>query len=90
MNTITIDTKLYEDVEAFARRHNVSVRELVETYFQNLIHGGRKESGRMKKVEDLSPGVRRLIGIVSADEEDCDDLNGDKYRYEYLKEKHAL
>lgn len=90
MNTITIDTQLYKDAEAFAKKHNVSVRELVENYFQHLTHGGRKGKEKMKEIEDLSPEVKHLIGIIPAEEEDYNDLNGDKYRYNHLKEKYAL
>lgn len=90
MSTITIDSNIYEKAEQYAHSHNVSVRTLVESYFRRLVHtSNEKKSVPMKELKDLSPEVRQLIGIVSPKEKDGQDLNGEKYRTDYLNEKYS-
>ncbi|MBM6992303.1 MAG: hypothetical protein I3J02_03420 [Prevotella sp.] len=50
---------------------------------------------RMREVEEMSPMVQRLAGIIPAEQNpdianETEDMNGDRYRTEYLKEKYGL
>lgn len=91
MSTITIDPRLYKAAEQYAKSHNVSLNALVESYFRRLVHAtGHRKGFSVKPVKDLSPEVRQLIGIVKPDAHDAPDLNGDRYRTDYLKEKYSL
>ncbi|OYP68385.1 hypothetical protein CIK98_03355 [Prevotella sp. P2-180] len=37
MNTLTIDQKIYNGAEMYAKKHNVSVKQLVEDYLVSII-----------------------------------------------------
>jgi U3 small nucleolar ribonucleoprotein component len=70
MNTISIDSGLYRDAEAFAKRHNLSVKQLVENYIHGLLRGATDDSARKKELElaheDIEAG--RVISYSSKEE----------------------
>ena len=37
MNTLTIDQKIYNGAEMYAKKHNVSVKQLVEDYLVSIL-----------------------------------------------------
>lgn len=90
MNTITIDTNVYNGAALYAKQHGTSVKELTEKFLSSLIvprSTAAKEPFKLKKVEELSPVIRDLIGIIPSDNS-RDDMNGKEARTEFLTEKH--
>jgi hypothetical protein len=73
---ITVDAAVVERARRYSRRHNTSISGLVTEFLAQLPEGD--SSG----AEDLSPTVRRLLGVASGgpDRED--------YR-RHLLEKHG-
>ena len=53
--TLRLNKRLIEQAKAYAARHNLSVSELVETYFLNLQEAA---------IEDHTPLVQQLTGII--------------------------
>jgi len=56
---ITVDAAVVERARRYTRRHNTSISGLVSEFLAHLPEGGGAES------EDLSPTVRRLLGIAA-------------------------
>jgi hypothetical protein len=73
---ITVDAAVVERARRYSRRHNTSISGLVGEFLAQLPEADGEESG------DLSPTVRRLLGIAAGgpDRED--------YR-RHLLEKHG-
>lgn len=86
MNTIAIDTSVYLQAEAYARQHNISLKELVETSLSSLLHSGERHF-TLKSEEQLSPLVQSLIGVASPSR--SKDNNGREVREDYLREKYG-
>ncbi len=72
--TLRLKKQLIEQAKQYAARHNLSVSELVETYFLNL---------KDIKAADHTPLVRQLTGILP-ESVDVEQLHGD-----YLVEKYG-
>ena len=72
--TLRLDKRLIEQAKLYAAKHNLSVSELIETYFLTL-----KVTGE----EDHTPLVRQLTGILP-EKVDVERLHGD-----YLVEKYG-
>ena len=83
MDSITIDSTVYRQAEAYAQKHKLSVRELVERTL--AARCGKGENYALKKEEELAPAVRTLIGIAAG--ADTADINGRDARDAYLREK---
>ncbi len=71
--TLRVNEQLIEQAKAYAARHNLSVSELVETYFLHL----------SAETADHTPLVRQLTGILP-ESVDVAQLHGD-----YLVEKYG-
>jgi hypothetical protein len=56
---ITVDEAVVERARRYARRHNTSISGLVGEFLSHL------PEGDSPKDEDLSPTVRRLLGIAA-------------------------
>ena len=72
--TLRLNKRLIEQAKAYAAKHNLSVSELVETYFQNL-----KEPAS----EEHTPLVQQLTGIIP-ESADVEQVYGD-----YLVDKYG-
>ena len=72
--TIRVDSRLIEQTKIYAREHNTSISQLVETYFLNL--STEKEGAH-------SPLVQQLTGIIPA------DVDAEEAYQEYLSEKYG-
>ncbi len=72
--TLRLNEQLIEQAKAYAARHNLSVSELVETYFLHL---------KGAEAADHTPLVRQLTGILP-ESVDVAQLHGD-----YLVEKYG-
>ena len=97
MNTISINTQLYEFAESYAMENNVSISKLIEDFLSGLLKNNKKKSTKkptgkyvMKELSELSPIVQQLAGIAKSDDNDVDDLNGVKAKEEYLEEKYRV
>ena len=64
--TLRLNEQLIEQAKAYAARHNLSVSELVETYFHHL----------STETADHTPLVRQLTGILP-ESIDVKRLHGD-------------
>lgn len=92
--TVAIDTHAYQMAESYAQKHQMSVRQLFETYALTLIsgRGGTKASGgsayKRKAIKEMSPLVQSLIGLArDENSQPIDDLNARDIRQEYWEEK---
>lgn len=56
--TLRLNSRLIEQAKRYADRHNISVSELVETFFLQLEESGEAEH---------TPLVRQLTGILPSD-----------------------
>ena len=56
---ITVDAAVVERARRYTRRHNTSISGLVSEFLAHLPDAGGDEA------EDLSPTVRRLLGIAA-------------------------
>ena len=72
--TLRVNEQLIEQAKAYAAKHNLSVSELVETYFLHL---------KGAEGADHTPLVRQLTGILP-ESVDVAQLHGD-----YLVEKYG-
>lgn len=88
MKTVTISSAIYERAEEYARRNDISLSELVEKSLSTLLKGERKKGHVVKDCEELSPGVRSLIGVADGSLLAEDDVNGREARCEYLMGKY--
>ncbi len=62
MTTISIDSNIYKGAEIYARKNNISIRELVENSLKKFIVSEKKETN-IRSVNELHPSVQALIGI---------------------------
>lgn len=62
MNTITVDPLKYMKAEAYAKKRNISIKALVENYFDQLDDSGRKIGKRRyyisPKIESMRVGFK--------------------------------
>ena len=72
--TLRLNNRLIEQTKQYAADHNISVSELVETFFLNLEQG--KESGHTQL-------VNQLTGMLPP------DIDVDHEYRRYLKEKYG-
>lgn len=93
MNTISINTQLYDFAASYAMENNISISQLVEDFLTGLLKKSKaKKSSKkyvMKEMSELSPIVRQLAGIAKSNcnASDSEDLNGIDAKTEYLNEK---
>ena len=52
MNTLTIDQNIYNGAEIYAKRHNVSVRQLVEEYLVSIQMLDKQIFGEYESADD--------------------------------------
>ncbi|KAA3659832.1 MAG: hypothetical protein DWQ04_21145 [Chloroflexi bacterium] len=72
--TLRLNKRLIDQAKVYAARHNLSVSELVETYFLNLVEPTSEEHTSL---------VQQLTGIIP-ESADVERMYGD-----YLVEKHG-
>lgn len=78
MNTITIDSNIYRVAESYAKRHNISVRQLVENYLQKILSPKVSEKSSLKMPQHLED----LGGCLAGVEDEKDE------KLNYLLEKY--
>ncbi len=83
MNTLSIDPRIWEGAETYARTHHISMEKLIEHALRNIL-GEKKETFRLKQENELSPEIRSLIGCMPT----TNDCDGKEARMEYIQKKH--
>lgn len=79
--TLTIEKEVIDIAKEYAKEKGQSLSEMVENYFKMLTSGKRKMNEKQ-----LSPNVRKLRGIIKAD----NDLNYEDILTEELSKKHGV
>ena len=87
MNAITINPELYVSITDYAAKHKTSMTALVEQYLQRLLRVEYNSSFQLKEIQELSPVIQQLVGVIPVSNQEQEDLNGDHARMEYLQEK---
>lgn len=93
MSTITINDELYRNAERSARLSNVSLQSFLERAISWAVSKTAKEEKhayKLKSIDELHPVVRDLIGIAKDPDNEGKEVDADKARMEYLKEKYGL
>lgn len=88
MATVTLSTPIYNEAKNFAQRQNQSVDEFIVTLIHN--HARQKREFQMKSVNELEPVLQDILSMPVINPLDEEDVNGDKARWEYYKEKYEL
>ena len=91
METITINTATYNYAKEYAKSQNLSVDEWVV----KLINGFLQESSKKKRfkmlpADELSPELQEIMRMPIVGSIDADDINAEKERMSYYKEKYSL
>ena len=91
MATITISSAAYNDAKQFAETQNLSVDEFIVSLINKfaLSRQGKKKF-KIQPIEKLSPEIQDILSMPIIGQLDADDINGDKARMEYYKEKYGL
>lgn len=83
MPTITIDTHLYEEVERYAKKHDISVRELIERFLSGFKHTEENPVVELLSFDKAMSLVKTLSAKggkpVPPDERGIEALIGEKY-----------
>ena len=90
MATITITTAAYNDAKQYAETQNLTVDEFVVSLINKYAHSKKKKKYKMQPIEKLSPEIQDILNMPMVGQLDADDINGDKARMDYLKEKYGL
>lgn len=59
--TLTIDKEVIEEAKVFAKKQGKSLSQIIENYLKSLPEESRDE--------EISPNVKKLIGIISLPED---------------------
>ena len=91
MATITISSAAYNDAKQLAETQNLSVDEFIVFLINKfaLSRQGKKKF-KIQPIEKLSPEIQDILSMPIIGQLDADDINGDKARMEYYKEKYEL
>lgn len=83
MHTITIDTHLYKEAEKYAKKHNISVRELVERFLSRSKHSEENSTTEYMSFDKAMDFVKTLSAKggkpVPADGRGIEALLEEKY-----------
>ena len=91
MATITLSSAAYNDAKQLAETQNLSVDEFIVSLINKfaLSRQGKKKF-KILPIEKLSPEIQDILSMPIIGQLDADDINGDKARMEYYKEKYEL
>jgi hypothetical protein len=90
MATITLTTAAYNDAKQYAETQNLTVDEFVVSLIKKYAHSKKKKKYKMQPIEKLSPEIQDILNMPMVGQLDADDINGDKARMDYFKEKYGL
>ena len=63
MNTITIDSNIYQGAEMYAKLHNVSLRQMVEAYLAKFQVTVSSKTTSVDDIEDINEKNEFLEGL---------------------------
>ena len=91
MATITLSSAAYNDAKQLAETQNLSVDEFIVFLINKfaLSRQGKKKF-KIQPIEKLSPEIQDILNMPIIGQLDADDINGEKARMEYCKEKYDL
>ena len=91
MATITLSSTAYNDAKQYAETQNLTVDEFIVSLINKYAHSEkRKKKFKIQPIEKLSPQIQEILNMPLVGHLDADDINGDKARMEYYKEKYGL
>jgi len=91
METIAISTAAYNYAKEYAKSQNLSVDDWVVKLINRYIEeSSRKKRFKMLPVEELAPELQEIMKMPIAGTIDADDINAEKERMLYYKEKYLL
>lgn len=91
MATITLSSAVYNDAKQYAETQNLTVDEFIVSLINKfaLSRQGKKKF-KLQPIDKLSPEIQDILSMPIIGQIDADDINGDKARMEYYKEKYEL
>ena len=91
MATITLSSAAYNDAKQYAETQNLTVDEFIVSLINKFALSNReKKKYKIQPIEKLSPEIQAILNMPLIGHLDADDINGDKARMEYYKEKYSL
>lgn len=91
METITINSTTYNYAKEYAKSQNLSVDEWIVKLINSFVQEStKKKRFKMLPVEKLSPELQEIMRMPIKGSIDVDDLNAEKERMSYYKEKYSL
>ena len=86
MATISINASVYNKALDYAQARNLTVDEWVTSLIRKFVPA-KKQKYRMKKMDELSADLQRMVGFAKPSQSQPDDINCDAARSEYLRER---
>lgn len=77
--TLSIEDEIIKKAKEYARRHNKSISQMVESYFRNLTEN--QKSGALSKTTPITDSLAGSLKGIK-----IDDINAE--RLEYLEKKY--
>lgn len=68
MNAITINTEIYKGLEIYAKKHNVSINQLVEDYLKKLL-----TISTIQTKKELPDSLKKMRGVLTDVADQGDD-----------------
>lgn len=90
MATITLSTTAYNHAKQYAETQNITVDEFIVKLIDKYALSKKKKQFKMQPIEKLAPEIQDILSMPLVGQLDTDDINGEKARMEYLKEKYGL
>ena len=83
---ISLDDNVIRNAKIIANKHKESLSEMIENYLKFVINnaGIIKENRNVNKKLTLAPIVKDLLGSITISK----NIDYDKVKYEYLREKY--
>ena len=77
-------------MKQYAETENLSVDEFVVSLINRFVSSKAKNRKfTMEPIENLAPELQEILNMPRFGQIDLDDINGEKARMEYYKEKYA-
>lgn len=89
MATITLNATAYNDAMKYAKTQNISVDEFVVSLITNYVQSKKKKFS-LQPIEELAPELQEILNMPINGQIDADDINVEKARMEYYKEKYEI
>ena len=91
MATITLSNAVYNDAKQYAETQNLSVDEFIVSLINKFASSkSKKRKFTMEPIEKLAPELQEILNMPRFGQIETDDINGEKVRMEYYKEKYNL